>query len=271
MNWQSEINAQQAQTLSDKARIDLLLRSKKIKDTIHWGGSLSLLEIVSVLFLDIMTNDDKFFLSKGHGAPGVYAIMHQLGKLSNQDWASYREDGSPITELMEYNPKIGFNVSGGSLGLAPSYASGMALLWKKMKKEGHIYILVGDGELNEGSVWEALIAAAHFQLDNITVLVDANKYQSDGKTECIMKIPELKRSFEDLGWIAYEVDGHDCSQLIEVLKKRKVEGKPTVIICNTVKGNGISFMENAPEWHDRAMTPDEYIQAWNEVCKNVAT
>ena len=261
------MGSDQIQALANRARMDLVRRTENMKETIHWGSAFSLMEIVSVLFSGVLNDDDKFFLSKGHGAPGVYAIMHQMGTLSDEDWESYRQDGSPISELMEYNPEYGFNISGGSLGLSPAYACGMGLLWKKQNRKDHIYVLVGDGEMDEGSVWEAIISIAHYHLENITLIVDANKLQLDGNTADIMNIQNLRKSFEDFGWTAYETDGHDCESLLEIFSKGSVNGKPTAVICDTIKGKGISFMEGDSTWHDRAMTKNEYQRAWEEVCE----
>ena len=249
------------------ARLDLVERSENLKESMHWGSAFSLMEIVSVLFSGVMNGNDKFFLSKGHGAPGVYAILHQQGRMSDEEWGSYQADGSPLSELMEYNPKLGFCISGGSLGLAPSYAGGMALLWKKQNREGYIYVLTGDGELDEGSVWEAVISMSHYHLDNVTLMIDSNKLQSDGRTADTMNIPRVKDIFESFGWFVYEVDGHNCEQMVDVLKKKTMKDQPTAVICSTIKGRGVSFMEGDPKWHDRAMTTEEYQIAWNEVRK----
>ena len=261
------LSPDQIQALANRARMDLVQRSEDLKETIHWGSAFSLMEIVSTLYFAVLNDEDKFFLSKGHGAPGVYAVMHQQGILSDEDWASYHKDGSPISELMEYNPEYGFHISGGSLGLSPSYACGMALLWKKQNRQGHLYVLVGDGEMDEGSVWEAIISIAHFHLDNMTLIIDANKLQSDGNTADIMKIQNLSKGLEDFGWTAYETDGHDCKSLQEIFGRKPVSGKPTAVICDTIKGKGISFLESDPSWHDRTMTKNEYQRAWEEVCE----
>ncbi len=258
-------DSKQIQKFANRARLDLIKRSETLTASVHWGSSFSIMEIVSTLFLGVMDKDDKFFLSKGHAASAVYAIMHQQATITDEQWDSYQMDGSPISELMEYNPEFGFNISGGSLGLALSYAGGMALLWKKKRNTGHIYVLVGDGELDEGSVWEAIMSIGHYKLDNVTLLIDSNKYQSDGRTAEILNIPNLKLSLESFGWSVDEIDGHNCDELMKTLQKHLISAKPSAIICNTIKGKGISFMEGDPTWHDRLMKKDEYLEALKEV------
>jgi len=257
--------------IANIARLRLLEQSEGIKNRIHWGSSFSLMEIVTVLFTSVCDDtNDVFILSKGHGAPGVYSILYEIGKIDKEIWNSYGESGSPLSELMEFNPDLGFTCSGGSLGLGLSYGEGIALRKKKKNEEGRVYVLLGDGEVNEGSVWEAIASAAHYKLDNLNLIIDRNRLQSDGSTDVILKLPDFKSCLEIFGWIVYETDGHDCKKLLKIFEKSPIEGKPTAIICNTVKGKGVSFMEDNPIWHDNSMSQSEFDIARKELTDRVA-
>lgn len=256
---------------ANRARLDLINHSEKLSESIHWGSVFSLMEIMTVFFYEIYNKDtDVFILSKGHAAAGIYAIMHQLGMINDDLWNTYRLDGSQLTELMEYNPKLGFACSGGSLGLGPSYGEGVALLKKKQKQKGRVYVVIGDGEANEGSVWEAFSSIAHYSLDNFTLIVDKNNLQSDGDTAQVMRIPNLTESLKEFGWNTYEIDGHDCKAIENVFRRDQFNEKPTAIICNTIKGKGVSFMEGEMIWHDKMMSTNELVLARKELNDRVA-
>ncbi len=268
--------AKECQCIAQNMRRKMIQLADIAVDTMHWGGSFSSAEIFAVLFGEILhgikekkpfSDRDKFLLSKGHAALGVYTAMNAVGLLSDQLLMTYQQDGSDISELMEYNPALGFETSGGSLGINPSYAVGLALLAKRKKYGYHTYVEIGDGELDEGAVWEAIMSASQYQLDNITMIVDANTVQSDGFTRDIMSWENISQRFESFGWKVYSVDGHNCGELIEAFESA-TDG-PKVIIANTVKGKGVSFFENNYLWHDRILKGKELEQAKEEIENNV--
>ncbi len=259
------------QLLADQSRLDLINISENIKDSIHWGSTFSLMEVMAVFFSEVYRKEkDTFILSKGHAASGIYAILHRLGVISDDLWMSYRKDGSPLTELMEFNRELGFGCSGGSLGLGPSYGEGIALLNNKMKNDGKVYVVIGDGEANEGSVWEALASIGHYCLQNFTLIIDRNRLQSDGDTELVLKLPDFTEIISKFGWKTYDINGHDCEVILQTFVESQQNNMPTVIVCNTIKGKGVSFMEGEAVWHDKGMTKTEFEQARKEVADRVA-
>lgn len=257
--------------IADKIRLDLIELGEKVNNTMHWGGDLSCVEILAVLYGEIMNcqgddfeHNDKFLLSKGHAGASLYATLYEVGILRKSELMTYQEDGTALAELAEYNPQLGIEVSGGSLGLGLSYGVGLALLAKKKQYDYHTYILVGDGELDEGSVWEAAMSASQFSLDNITVIIDNNGAQSDGSTVDIMSMENLKERFEVFGWAVDVVNGHKCKEIIDSILDFQ-QRKPHAIIANTIKGKGVSFMENNNEWHDKRLQGDKLVMARKEI------
>ena len=264
-NTENPLTVSELQNLANLARLDLIEISEGMRESIHWGSAFSIMEIAGVLYSNVIDEKkDMVLLSKGQGGPGIYALMHRLGLISDETWKTFHCDGSSLSELMEYNKKLGFYISGGSLGLALSYACGVGLLWKKTKKDGRIYVIMGDGEVDEGSVWEAFMSIGHFKLDNITLIIDANGLQSDGEVDMIMPLPDLGKTLREFCWDVCEVDGHDCQSINQVLLQKST-GIPKLVICHTIKGKGVSFMEGDPTWHDRTMTKAEFQKARNEV------
>lgn len=269
--------AKRCQELAQKMRAEMLYLTKYGRDTMHWGGSFSSAELFAVLYAEILnvkerdldeTKKDKFLLSKGHAALGLYTAMHQVGLLSDEQMKTYQQNGSCISELMEANPELGFETSGGSLGINPSYAVGIALLAKKKGYSYRTYVEVGDGEIDEGAVWEAIMAASQYELDNLILIIDANTVQSDGKTKDIMSWENLEGRLKAFGWNTVSVDGHDCEQLLEAFSTHFEKKKPFAVIANTVKGKGVSFMENNYLWHDRVLKGEELEKAREEVGRN---
>ena len=202
-------------------------------------------------------------MSKGHGALGDYAVMHQLKMISGEQFNSFEQDGGdfPGQPSRSINNKIEFN--SGTLGVGLSYGVGNALAKKYNKSEGLVYVLLGDGELNEGSNWEAVSLAARLKLDNLIALVDNNNLQSDGKCEDIFNL-NLEKIFEAHGWNVIKCDGHSIVEIEESIKNRKPD-VPNVILAQTVKGKGVSFMENNNAWHHQVLKEAEHEQAINEV------
>lgn len=235
----------------------------------HLGGSLSCVEILAVLYGSIMKyrpdepfweQRDRFIISKAHGALALYAALKQAGYLDQADIDGALQGESQFYEHPRMNVEKGLELSGGSLGQGLSFAVGSCLaLQRKQNKQSQIYVLIGDGECNEGSVWEAAASVIHFDLRQITIIIDANELQFDGRTEEIMSAGKLADRWRSLGYDVTEVDGHQVRELTYALQKQAE--RPKVIIAHTVKGNGISFAENKVEWHSSFFTEELYQQA----------
>lgn len=259
--------------LSANARKKMVSLAEWVEEDIHWGGALSSVEILVTLYHAVLNVKkesefkirDKFLLSKGHAAVALYTVMNLEGMISDALYRTYRQDGAPLPELLHYDKELGFEVSGGSLGLGLSYGVGLALLAKKKGYTYHTYVEVGDGELDEGNIWEAAMSASQFGLDNLTVIVDANVLQLDGYTKDIMDLGNIGDKFSSFGFEVYETDGHDCRDLLDAFKRKSESNKPKGIIAHTVKGKGISFMEGNYLWHDRRLQGKELMAAKEEL------
>ena len=239
----------------------------------HPGGSLSCTDILVALYYNKMNLNldekgqriDKFILSKGHAAPAYYAVLSSVGFIPHEDLKTLRK----IDSYLEGHPtnKInGVDVSSGSLGQGLSIANGMALAKKLDKSQGYVYCLLGDGEIEEGQIWEASMAASKNQLDNLCVILDYNHLQIDGKIEDVAGLVDVGAKFESFGFKVISVDGHNVEQLIEAFSiARHQKEMPSIIIANTVKGKGVSFMENQASWHGKAPNKEQYEQAMNEL------
>lgn len=233
----------------------------------HPGGSLSIAEILSVLYMHEMNLDpanpqwedrDRFVLSKGHAAPALYAALAARGYFSRDELGSLRQIDSMLQGHPDRIKVPGVDMSTGSLGQGISAACGMAYFAKDREKDYRVYCIVGDGELQEGQVWEAVMSAAHFGLDNLTVFLDNNNLQIDGSVDQVMSVYPLAQKFSAFGWSAQETDGHDVTAILDAVQKAKqTHGKPTVIICKTVKGKGVSFMENQCGWHGAPVSKEQ--------------
>ena len=270
----------------DKSKLDSLkTKSLEIRREIvtmvhramsgHVGGSLGSADIVVALYYHIMRHQpkqpdwadrDRFILSKGHCTPVIYAALADCGYFPKEDLKTFRLLGSHL-QGHPYQPKTpGIDASTGTLGLGISTGVGMALGAKLKKQNHYYYILCGDGEIQEGQVWEAAMFANKYKLDNIIAFVDRNYLQTDGNSEDVMPLDPLMPKWESFGWRVYEIDGNDFIQIIntvEIAKKEK--GRPTMIIANTIKGKGVSFMENNPEWHSKKLEGEYKIRAYEEV------
>jgi len=242
----------------------------------HPGGSLSAADILSCLYFWEMqidpqnprkTERDRFVLSKGHAAPVLYAALAEKGFFPTEELARLRKLGSPLQGHPDMRKVPGVEASTGSLGQGLSWAVGMALAGKLDRQSYRVYALLGDGELEEGLVWEALMAAHHYRLDNLVAFVDHNGLQIDGPVADVMSPEPVADKFRAFGWETLEIDGHDHRQIMEALiKARTVQGRPTAIIAATVKGKGCSFMENRVEWHGTAPSKEQTAQALAELC-----
>lgn len=233
----------------------------------HPGGSLSCADIMTVLFHEKMKEDeDKFILSKGHCVPTYYACLASIGKIPHEDLITFRK----IDSYLEGHPsnKInGIDVSSGSLGQGLSVANGMAIAKKLDKASGKVYCILGDGEIEEGQIWEAAMTANKYALNNVVAFVDYNGLQIDGSVEEVKGVTNLKDKFEAFGWSVQEIDGHDIQAIIDAIDNTNDSEKPNVIIAKTIKGKGVSFMENQVGWHGKAPNEDEYKQAMEELSK----
>ncbi len=237
----------------------------------HPGGSLSIADILAVLYFDEMNVDaktpqnpdrDRFVLSKGHCAPALYGALAEKGFFPIDDIKTFRKYGSYLQGHPDMKGVPGVDMSTGSLGQGICAANGMALAAKIDGKNYRVYSILGDGEIQEGQVWEAAMFAAHYKLDNLTAFVDFNGLQIDGDVTQVMNPTPIDKKFEAFGWNAITIDGHNIAEIKDALNKAKsVKGKPTVIISKSVKGKGVSFMENNADWHGNAPNEEQYNQA----------
>lgn len=242
----------------------------------HPGGSLSAAEILTALyFYPILRYDpadpswpdrDRFILSKGHAAPILYSALIEVGYLSYEELPTLRRLSSRLQGHTDMTMTPGVEMSAGSLGLGLSFAIGTQLAARLDGKDYRSYVLLGDGECQEGQVWEAAMAAAHHKIDTVTAIVDRNGIQNDDFVETQMSLGALADKWRAFGWHVQEIDGHDLRQVTDaLLEARTVTGRPTVIVAQTVKGKGVSFMENNPNFHGRAPTPEQFEQAMSEL------
>lgn len=241
----------------------------------HPGGSLSAVEIVVTLFWKILRhkpadpawNDrDRFVLSKGHAAPVLYAALAECGYFPVSELATLRQIDSRLQGHADRTATPGVEMSSGSLGQGLSFATGTALAGRLDKQPWRVYALLSDGECDEGQTWEAVMAAAMFKVDNLTAIVDNNGIQLSGFNRDIMNIDPLNKKWDAFGWHVIEIDGHDLKQVLEALNKaREIKGKPTVIIAHTIKGKGVSFMENNVDFHGKAPNAEQLEKALKEL------
>jgi len=241
----------------------------------HPGGSLSCANIIYLLYNNIMKINNKdptweerdiFILSKGHAAPALYAVLSKLGFIKRDDLFTLRKYGSILQGHPVKNQEIGIEISTGSLGMGLSIGVGCALSAKLDNKNKIIYVLLGDGELNEGAIWEAAMSASHYKLDNLVAIVDRNGIQIDGSTEQIMALEPLVDKWRAFGWEVIEVDGSNLTETLQGFERTKsIIGKPKVIISFLIKGADVSFMQHTREYHGRAPNEDEYNIALREL------
>ena len=241
----------------------------------HPGGSLSAADIFTYLYFEEMNVDpknpkdpdrDRFVLSKGHTAPGLYAALAEKGYFPKEDLLTLRHLGSYLQGHPDMKHIPGVDMSSGSLGQGISAAVGMALGAKLQNKAFRVYTLLGDGEIQEGQVWEAFMFAAHFKLDNLCVIIDINGLQIDGPTEKVMNSAPVDAKMEAFGFNVVTIDGHDFDQIESAFAAfRACTGKPTAILMHTTKGKGVSYMENSVDWHGKAPNDAEYEVAMGEL------
>ncbi len=237
----------------------------------HPGGSLSIADILTVLYFEEMNIDpknpknpdrDRFVLSKGHCAPGLYGVLAERGFFPKEDVKTFRKIDSYLQGHPDMKGVPGVDMSSGSLGQGVCAANGMALAAKLDNKDYRVYSILGDGEIEEGQVWEAAMFAAHYKLDNHTAFLDFNGLQIDGDITKVMSPLPVDEKFRAFGWHVIEIDAHDYDQIkAAVAEAKQTKGKPTMIIARSVKGKGVSFMENQAAWHGNAPNQEQYEQA----------
>lgn len=244
----------------------------------HPGGSLSSIDYLTYLYTEEMRNldpkdprkadRDRFVLSKGHICPGLYAVLAQCGFFPEKDLLTLRQPGSHLQGHPNMNLTPGVDLSTGSLGQGVSAAAGMAKGAKYLGQDIHVFALTGDGEIAEGQIWEALAFAAHYKLDNLCVAMDINGLQIDGATKNVMNMEPIDKKVEAFGWDVIKINGHDFDDIEKAFERFHANlgtGKPTAILMNTVKGKGVSFMENQAGWHGKAPNDKEFEQAMAEL------
>lgn len=244
----------------------------------HPGGALSCADILTVLYFNQMNidpekkddlNRDRLVLSKGHASAALYAVLAERGYFSKDELKGFRKLGSMLQGHPDMKHIPGVDMTAGSLGQGLSVANGMAISSKLDERGFRVYCIVGDGEIEEGQIWEAAMASAHYKLDNLCLVVDNNNLQIDGKVSDVMSVYPLKEKFEAFGFEVFEVDGNDIDELITVFDKAKtVKEKPTAIIAKTIKGKGVSFMEDKADWHGKAPNDEEYKTAIEDLSAN---
>ncbi len=242
----------------------------------HIGGSLSSCEILTVLFHKCLNNvlgwknspdyekRDRFVLSKGHISPLLYSVMAQVGYFDREELKTFRKLG---TRLQGHPASFipGVEIATGSLGQGLSFACGIAMSLKLDNNPANVFVMLGDGEMQEGNVWEALMQGAHRNLDNLVAIIDRNMLQIDGNTEDVMALGNITEKLNAFGWNTIEIDGHNIQAVYSAIESAKSANKPTVIVANTVKGKGVSFMENNPGWHGTAPKEPDYLRAMEEL------
>ena len=255
-------------------RIDIVKMTHAAKSG-HPGGSLSAIDSMVALYGTSMRFDtsnpdwddrDRFVMSKGHASPAMYALLHQMGVLEESDIMSFRTMGSACQGHVDMNWTDGVDFSAGSLGMGLSFGLGCALSARMDSSERRIWVMLGDGETQEGQVWEAVMAANYHNANNLRVIVDRNRIQNDDFMEVQMEIGDIGAKFESFGWNVREVDGHDMAELVEVLDwTENTDSGPIAIIANTTKGKGVSFMEDNPDFHGKAPNNEELETALEEL------
>jgi len=240
----------------------------------HLGGGLSMVDIMAVLYGRVLRyepesprwrNRDRFILSKGHGVLGYYSALLASGVIDEATYKTFQTNESDLIAHPVMNLDLGIESSNGSLGQGLSMGIGIALAAKKKQCDFNVYVYMGDGECNEGSVWEAVMSAAQLGLDNLTAIVDYNKLQSDGDARQIIDFADLAGKFKSFGWDTREINGHEIAQIVDAFESPREHALPRVLVAHTIKGKGVSFMENNNEWHHNRLTKANYDLAIAEL------
>lgn len=266
--------------LAGAIRRDLIEAGYRCGESAHFGGGLSLVDLLAVLYGRHLRFDprnprwaerDIFILSKGHGVLGYFATLKNVGLMPENIFQTFQQNGSHLIAHPVMNLDFGIESSNGSLGQGLSFAAGIALAFKKKKKPQKVYVLLGDGECNEGSVWEAAMFAVQYALDNLIAIVDVNGFQNDGAVATVSQQGNMQAKWDAFGWQALTVNGHDLGQIdAAYCQAGTPHGQPTVVVAHTVKGKGISFMENNNDWHHNRLTEANYRAALADLEKSCA-
>lgn len=264
------------ENIAKQIRLDIIEEVYSAKSG-HPGGALSAADILAVLYFHEMNinekkpnmeNRDRFVLSKGHASAALYATLANRGFFSRDILKTFRNINSNLQGHPDKNKVPGVDMTTGSLGQGLSAANGMAIAGKLNKQDYRVYCMLGDGEIEEGQVWEAAMAAAHYKLDNLCIIVDNNNLQIDGEISKVMSSYPIDDKFASFGFEVMNIDGHDIDEIIKAFEvARNIKGKPTAIIAKTIKGKGVDFMENQAGWHGKAPNEDEYNRAINYINK----
>ncbi len=272
----SSLEVEEIQKISKKLRSQILKMIHNSQSG-HPGGSLSCIDILNVLFTKCMKHypeceqnpnfnkRDRFILSKGHASAALYAILAHCGYIKEEELMTFRKFGSKLQGHPCCHKVKGVEISTGSLGQGLSIGCGMALGLKLDNLDSKVYVYMGDGETEEGSVWEAAMSASHNNLNNIIAFIDRNGLQIDGPTEKVKSVGDLNAKFKAFGWNTIEIDGHNIVEIYDAINKAQTSDKPVAIIAHTVKGKGVSFMENNAGWHGKAPNDEQLKQALEEL------
>lgn len=270
------VDSKKVKELEEKARQvrSMVINMLSLAKSGHPGGSLSSADIVTCLYYSVMRHNpsdcdwpdrDRFHLSKGHCCPVLYAVLAEQGYFSRKELDSLRKFGAMLQGHPDRHTP-GVDVCSGSLGQGLSVALGMSLAGKLDKKDYRVYCLLGDGEIQEGNIWEAAMAAAHYKCDNLCAILDYNGFQIDGRVSEVMGVEPLADKWRSFGWYPIEIDGHNIAAILKAFETaKKIKEKPTIILAKTIKGRGVSFMENVVDFHGRAPSADEATLAANEL------
>ena len=240
----------------------------------HFGGGLSIIDITATLYGQIMNLDpknpewierDRFILSKGHGVLGYYTALSEIGYIPDDDLRTFEKNGTYLYGHPVINRSKGIEFSNGSLGMGLSLGIGVALAGKRKNIDYKVYVLMGDGECNEGSVWEAAMAGPHYKLDNLVAILDKNNLQQTGENSEIMSVGDLVSKWKSFGWQVLEIDGHNVCEIYDTFLRVKHQNCPVAIVANTVKGKGFSFAENNNAWHHAPLSSSQYEAALAEL------
>ncbi len=267
-------DVQELEKIANQVRIGIVKEVYHGKSG-HPGGSLSCADILTVLYFNQMNIDpkvpdsqarDRFVLSKGHASPALYSTLAERGYFDKEKLLTFRGIDSVLQGHPDMKHIPGVDMSTGSLGQGLSCANGMAMASKLNKDGNRVYCLVGDGEIEEGQIWEAAMSASHYKLDNLCVIVDNNNLQIDGSIEEVMSSYPIDEKFKSFGFHVINIDGHSIEKIINAFNEAKtIKGKPTAIIAKTIKGKGVSFMENQVGWHGKAPNEEQYNTAMHDL------
>ena len=269
------MNVKDIETKAKEIRKQILDITYSCNSSVHIGGALSMADIMAILYGYVLKykpsnpeweDRDRFILSKGHCAVGLYSTLFESGIIPEEVFQTFQKNGSDLTAHPVMNIPLGIESSNGSLGQGLSMGVGLAIAAKIKKKKHKIYVLLGNGECNEGSVWEAIMSASSFKLDNLIAILDDNGFQNEMEpSQEILDTNDFEEKWKSFGWNVCSVDGHNISELYKAFIEFNVDEKPKVIIAHTLKGKGVTFMENNNEWHHNRLTKEKHKQALKEL------